>query len=450
MRSLLTASAAILAFSTPLLHAQVQVVTGHDEGDAGFWLGSVPPPAITDAAQKATFKVVDGQPGPTPVSVLNDGQIPAGPDDPKSNFFFADQSEGGRFSVDLGSVITIKSVDTYSWHGGGRAPQIYRLWASDGKDPAFNAAPKKGTDPATVGWKLVTTVDTVPKSGAVGGQYGVEISDKIAGSIGNYQYLLFETARTSKGDPFANTFFSEIDVIDAKAPPVERVKTTAKISKTFVSSDKKYTFIIEASKAPELMEWAEKELVPVIKTWYPKTVALLPSKGYSAPTTVTFEFKDDMKGTPAYAVGNRISLNHQWFSSQLKGEARGSVVHEMTHVVQQYGHGSNHVPGWVTEGIPDYVRWFLYEPQSHGAEITKNNIASAKYDGNYRISANFLNWVQKTKDKDLILQLNTVGREGTYSEELWKKWTGKTVQELNDDWKAACQKAIDNPPPAKK
>jgi hypothetical protein len=25
-------------------------------------------------------------------------------------------------------------------------------------------------------------------------------------------------------------------------------------------------------------------------------------------------------------------------------------------------------PGWVVEGIPDYIRWFLYEPQSHGAD----------------------------------------------------------------------------------
>ena len=27
-------------------------------------------------------------------------------------------------------------------------------------------------------------------------------------------------------------------------------------------------------------------------------------------------------------------------------------------------------PGWLTEGIPDYIRWFLYEPQSHGADVT--------------------------------------------------------------------------------
>ncbi|MDB6080222.1 MAG: basic secretory protein, partial [Akkermansiaceae bacterium] len=197
MRPFLAVSASLFALSSPLLHAQVQVITGHDEGDAGFWLGAIQPPAIDDAAQKATFKVVDGQPGGTPITVLNDGEIPKGEDDPKGSFFFADSSEGGRFSVDLGSVITVKSVDTYSWHGGGRAPQLYRLWAANGKDAAFDAAPKKGTDPKTVGWTLVATVDTRPKTGSVGGQYGVEVTNKQAGGLGDYQYLLFEVARTS-------------------------------------------------------------------------------------------------------------------------------------------------------------------------------------------------------------------------------------------------------------
>jgi hypothetical protein len=27
-------------------------------------------------------------------------------------------------------------------------------------------------------------------------------------------------------------------------------------------------------------------------------------------------------------------------------------------------------PGWLVEGIPDYIRWFQYEPQSHGADAS--------------------------------------------------------------------------------
>jgi len=41
---------------------------------------------------------------------------------------------------------------------------------------------------------------------------------------------------------------------------------------------------------------------------------------------------------------------------------------------------------------------------------------------------------QKYGDK-LIVQLNSAAREGKYKEDLWKDWTGKTVQELGDEWK---------------
>jgi hypothetical protein len=38
-------------------------------------------------------------------------------------------------------------------------------------------------------------------------------------------------------------------------------------------------------------------------------------------------------------------------------------------------------------------------------------------------------------DKEIVRKLNVAAREGKYREELWKEWTGKTVQELGDEWK---------------
>jgi hypothetical protein len=117
------------------------------------------------------------------------------------------------------------------------------------------------------------------------------------------------------------------------------------------------------------------------------------------------------------------------------------VVHELVHIVQAYGRARREnpdaarTPGWIVEGIPDYIRWFLYEPQAKGAEITQRNLSRARYDGNYRITANFLNWVVEKHDKRLIQNLNVAAREGKYSEDLWKEYTGKTVQELGDEWR---------------
>jgi hypothetical protein len=180
----------------------------------------------------------------------------------------------------------------------------------------------------------------------------------------------------------------------------------------------------------------------VVKEWYPKIVAMLPSEGFQASTNVLIRYRTDMGGTPASAGGSRVNCNAQWFRRELDREAAGSVVHELVHVVQSYGWGRRQnpgaarIPGWVTEGIPDYIRWFLYEPQTKGAEITKNNLSRAKYDASYRISGNFLDWVERKHGPGVIQKLNAAARAGKYDESVWKEMTGKTVEELGAAWKA--------------
>lgn len=432
------------ALAAPLLHAEV--IVARSATDVAFAFEKVPAPARDDAATKATFVLLDGQADGNggALDVLHDGRIPGGADEPSANYFLKAGPEGGRLRVDLGAVTSVKEIATYSWHAGTRAPQVYRVYGADGTAPGFKESPEKGTDPLKSGWSDVATVDTRPKSGDVGGQYGVMIADRAKGTLGSFRFLLFELSSANEKIPFGQTFFSELDVIDAKAPAPVRIE---RIVKTFKSDDGKYTYTVDANIAPDLMEWAEKELIPVVREWYPKLVSLLPSEGYQAPATMHLQFKDDMKGTPAYAVGDRISLNAPWFRQNLKGEARGCVVHEMTHVVQNYWiadrvRDARRAPGWVTEGIPDYVRWFLYEPQSRGAEITARNVGQAKYSDSYRTSANFLDWVVRTKDKDLIRKLNAAARQGRYNEADWKTWTGSTLEELGAAWKKANEERL--------
>jgi hypothetical protein len=196
---------------------------------------------------------------------------------------------------------------------------------------------------------------------------------------------------------------------------------------------------MDTTIAPDLTEWADTKLRPVVQEWYPKLVNLLPSEGFKARTNVTIRFRDDMKGTPASAGGGFINCNAGWFRGELKREALGSVVHEMVHVVQSYGRnrepGATRMPGWLTEGIPDYIRWFLYEPQTKGAEITARNFARAKYDASYRVTGNFLDWASRKYDTNLVVKLNAAARQGKYREDLWKDLTGKTAPELGEEWK---------------
>ena len=125
----------------------------------------------------------------------------------------------------------------------------------------------------------------------------------------------------------------------------------------------------------------------------------------------------------------------------MKGQAIGSLIHEAVHVVQDYGYGRNHNPdatenpGYLVEGIADYIRWYKFEPQSKGAEISERGLSRANYDKSYRVTANFLNWVTEKYNHDLVPQLNAAMRNGDYNTNIWTKTTGKTVEQLNAEWK---------------
>ncbi|HSY73841.1 MAG TPA: hypothetical protein VK810_00080, partial [Dongiaceae bacterium] len=219
-----TSFAFIIGISTLLLSAavssaEIKITVGHNIGDgatAQFKFKNVPSPATDDAAAKAKFTIVAGEADDNSgdISNLNDGKLPTEEDQPDANFFFAADSQGGRFQVDLGGVIAIKQVNSYSWHPNTRGPQVYKLYASDGKADGFNAQPDNGVNPEKVGWKLIAKVDTRPKDDTGGGQYGVSISDS-DGAIGKYRYLLFDCATTESDDSNGNTFYSEIDVVSA-------------------------------------------------------------------------------------------------------------------------------------------------------------------------------------------------------------------------------------------
>ena len=396
-----------------------------------FKFKDVPVPSGTDAANKAKLAILEGRPDPNggQVERLIDGKLPSEEDQPGANFFFAPGTEGGRLLMDLGSEIDIKAVNTYSWHTNTRGPQVYTLYAGDAKLADFVAKRHRGADLAKAGWNLITSVDTRPKEGDPGGQYGVSITDS-GGSIGKYRYLLFDVSRTESGTPFGNTFFGEIDVDDGveHVPPPE----LAPIPLDVIKVTGKYEIAFDLSQTPELKEWVDARLKPVCEKWYPMIVEMLPSEGYTAPERFTIVFHKDMRGV-ANASGRRINCAAPWFKRNLEGEAVGAVVHEMVHIVQQYrrARGGNRNPGWMVEGLADYIRWFLYEPDD---KRPRPNPARAKYTDSYRTTAAFLAYVKETHDKEIIRKFNTAMREGKYSAELWKDYTGKTADDLWADY----------------
>lgn len=209
----------MLLFLAVAAHAQVRITIDQNDNktaNAEYKFQRVPSPARNDAAAKAILTLVDAEAdgNSADIGVLTDGLLPDAEDQPRRNFFLNTGTGGGRLRMDLGSVMAIAQINSYSWHSNSRGPQVYRVWASDGADPNFNPAPKGTIDPAKCGWKSIAIVDTRTDE-EDGGQYGVSISD-VSGSLGKFRYLLFDLYPVEVADNSGNTFYSEIDVVAKK------------------------------------------------------------------------------------------------------------------------------------------------------------------------------------------------------------------------------------------
>ncbi|OYP34917.1 basic secretory protein-like protein [Rhodopirellula sp. MGV] len=427
--------------TTSLLSANSQAaetVLGHHANGAAkadFSFDNIAAPSSTDAGNLAKVRLLGGQmdsnsPGP---ECLFDGEVPTDADQPNRNFFFSG-GRGGRILVDLGKDIDIKEIRSYSWHPDLRGPQVYELFgASDSADAKMGL--RRRESPTDNSWTAIGNVDTRGESKVPGGQYAAAIRPSEGDeSLGSYRYLLFDVASTTDQSQFAETFFSEIDIEDGQS--YELQKTESRIDTLDI--DGKYTIRFDTTETPDLQPWVQNELMPICKLWYPKIVGLLPSEGYSAPTDVTVTFKAYMDGV-AYAAGTRITAAGPWYRRQLEGEALGSIVHEMVHVVQQYnrGRGRNRNPSWMVEGVADYVRWFLYEPPQNRPRV---NPARANYNDSYRTTASFMDFAAKKYDAELIQKLNASMREGEYTDDLWNKLTGKSAEEIWNEYVATLTK----------
>lgn len=441
--------------------SHIKVTIDHndaDEASAGFKFEHVPPPQVNDAAAKLMFEVVGGELDSFNggLAKLTDGKLPSEEDAPGENLFFAAGGYGGRLLLDLGKVISVKQINTYSWHPSSRGPQVYTVYGADGSGSDFEAKPKQ-TDLTQHGWTLIARVNTTSQFGHRGGQYGVSISST-NDSTGKFRYLLFDCATTEDEDAFGNTFYGEIDVVDANASEAPKTVADTKLAgRTFESDGGKYQITIDPAGAPDLSDWSFETLAPVVQDWYPKLIAALPSEGFVPAQHVTIRIEEELRnGTPAWTVGSRIDLNGKWFRNNLKGEAVGAVIHELVHVVQrQYWRARREpdaepIPGWLVEGIPDYLRFFKFEPQSHGADdiwLKRQRFSSLRYDKSYRVTANFLNWVSEKYDPEIVVKLNAAGRLGEYKPDLWKAATQKSVEELGAEWLEAKREQFGIKPP---
>lgn len=181
---------------------------------------------------------------------------------------------------------------------------------------------------------------------------------------------------------------------------------------------------VDVSEAPDLAEWMAKART-LCEEWHPKIAERLASEGFTPPAKVSLVAKKDLK-IPGAASGARIEVGAGWVRKH--PDDVGMVIHELVHVVQRY---PAYEPGWLTEGIADWLRYYVFEPQKPKRRIDPKK---ASYKDAYATTAAFLDWIQRTHDKDAVRKLNAAMRAKAYRAELWRELTGKDLDPLWADF----------------
>jgi Peptidase of plants and bacteria len=184
-------------------------------------------------------------------------------------------------------------------------------------------------------------------------------------------------------------------------------------------------FVVDASQAPQLNAWMDR-VARICERQYQMIGEELQSPGFRPRQRVTLTLRKDYRGVAATSGGHIVG-SVRYFQDH--PDDVGAMVHETVHVVQDYRGRNN--PGWLVEGIADYLRFFKYEP----GKIGPLDPRGVRYDGSYRQSAAFLAYLTDRYDRGLVRKVNALLREGKYREEVFKELTGKKVQELGEEWK---------------
>jgi acid phosphatase family membrane protein YuiD len=220
------------------------------------------------------------------------------------------------------------------------------------------------------------------------------------------------------------------------AAPTTRPSATSAPARTLIriseplapDSKEQITAVVDITEAPEFKDWGIKAAHYALK-WYPTLDKGLPSPNFTAPREFGIIIRP-AKGV-AYTSGTNITIN----TAYLKGHTDdlGMVAHELVHVIQHY-RGRN--PGWLVEGVADYMRYFVVEP---GAKNARFNADRSDYKGGYQPAAAMLNFLEK-QQPGIVVKFNQLMREGKFRQDTFQEWTGYEPDELWTEFKTSLKK----------
>jgi hypothetical protein len=181
-----------------------------------------------------------------------------------------------------------------------------------------------------------------------------------------------------------------------------------------------YTLVI-VNQDPSFDAGVKEKMVETFYKVYPQ---LVNDFNPAATRELTFIIDTAYTGV-AEAANGMIRFSSAWFHK--KPQDTDVVTHEVMHIIQNYRGG---VPGWLTEGIADYVRFVYGVNNETGGWRLPDFKSEQNYKNSYRITARFLAWIEKNFQPGIVKTLDKAMRAGTYSPAIWVNHTGKTVDQL--------------------
>lgn len=221
-------------------------------------------------------------------------------------------------------------------------------------------------------------------------------------------FLLFTSSASAADEPSIQRFLYPLAPAKTGEPPAVVLDTG------------------DISDAAETVRWAE-ESRDLCEKWYPIVCRFLATEEWTPPTEIKLIFKKELK-VPAFASGSTIQISAKWVSDH--PDDFGCVIHELTHVIQAYPNSRNK-PGWLVEGIADYIRFWKYEPEVPRPRIDREK---SSYRDSYRTSAAFLAWVAWKYDKRIVYRLDKALRDKQYSDAIWGEVTGRSLDALWEEF----------------
>jgi hypothetical protein len=187
--------------------------------------------------------------------------------------------------------------------------------------------------------------------------------------------------------------------------------------------------LVFINKNSDFNSTIKKELIDTYFKVFPVLVRTFNKKTSHEVVFVT----DTAYNGVAEASGNRILFSTKYMNAHPTDI--DIVTHECMHLVQAYGYGSG--PVWLTEGIADLIRY------KYGVDNIRSKWAlpeftieqnEKKYENSYRVTARFFEWIDQKVKPGMITEIDKELRNHTYNNTTWLKLSGKTIDELWDDY----------------